>query len=210
MLNLIRKDILISWKSVLIMLLFMLIVPIAFFLTNDDLKDFLPFYTSFFPITFFLNKNCYEDDGANTRLFLRTLGFNAKNFIKAKFLLIFILVLAAVVISAVKQTILYDSFSMLLLSGAFFATLLYAGIFLFLFYVFDYSYAQFTLYIVLGIFLVFFGISKLTPDIFSNVTSAILEVNPLLIFLSGTFGYFILIKISLVNKILYRYQKKKG
>ena len=210
MLKIVKKDILISRKNLLLVSAYIVLVPVLFYLTKDDKQMYLPFYTSLFPIAFFLNRNCYQEDNVNIRQFIRTLGVSQKKFMLAKYLITLAIIVFATATTAIEQQLLYGSFSLFILSIAFFVTAMYAGVFLFLFYVFDYSYSQFTLYVIMGVLLIGIVLSKFNPSFLSNLYVHVSQLHPASIFALSLVLYMLIFFISTVNKILYRYHTKKG
>ncbi|SFE90165.1 ABC-2 transporter permease [Trichococcus pasteurii] len=210
MLKIVKKDILISRKNLLLVSAYIVLVPVLFYLTKDDKQMYLPFYTSLFPIAFFLNRNCYQEDNVNIRQFIRTLGVSQKKFMLAKYLITLAIIVFATATTAIEQQLLYGSFSPFILSIAFFVTAMYAGVFLFLFYVFDYSYSQFTLYVIMGVLLIGIALSKFNSSLFSDLYVQLDQLHPAIIFALSLVLYSLIFFISTVNKILYSYHANKG
>lgn len=210
MINIIKKDLIISKKTIFVIAIFSIVAPFLFYITNDDKQKYIFLYTSFFPIAFFLNRNCYQEDSYNIRLFQRTLGIKLQKIMLAKSIITLTLLLISLVISAIEQLILSGGFSMFILSVSFIITCIYASTFLFLFYVFDYSYAQLTLYAALIFIVIIVAISKINSDLLKKIRLYLLDINAFYIMLIAFIIYFLIFIFSGINVVLYKYKKKKG
>ncbi|HDR7760557.1 ABC-2 transporter permease [Bacillus cereus] len=158
MLAILKKDILINQKYLLIMLLYSIIFPLILIIDGDNKYLIMSFLLPFINVNFFVGKSCYIEDSEDVRNFLKILPINHNKIIFTRYIeMIVTLAISNLYAFFIQLYLMKDVNSSFLIHInllVFSALLIYFGIYLSVYYKLNYHAAQNTL-----MFLFVIGIS---------------------------------------------------
>ncbi len=155
MIDLIRKDISVNTKFILLSFLLSVVAVIVLELSNFGYAS-MEFYICLSGcFTYIVGRSCYIDEKGSSKMWIRTLPIKSKSIVDAKYILMIISIIEGVIIFYGIKYIM-SGFSIRSFSDNVYMDLIilalhliYCGLFLHLFYKYNYSVAQYAIYFMI-------------------------------------------------------------
>ncbi|HDR4764663.1 TPA: ABC-2 transporter permease [Bacillus thuringiensis] len=205
MFAILKKDILINQKYLLILLLYSIIFPVILIIDGDNKYLMMSFLLPFINVNFFVGKSCYIEDSADVRNFLKMLPISHNKIVCIRYIeMIITLALSSVYVFLVQLYLMNGVSSAFLIHVNLLvcsALLIYFAIYLSVYYKMNYHAAQNTL-----MFLFVIGVSTfiLTEKVFNIKIEMINHLN-----FSASYIVFIISIIVLFITYLYSIKEFK-